>query len=131
MSETPDPKTADGRFFDALLAGDLAALDRILADDFLIVDVMRGEVTTKAALLEAIGARQVAFESIVPADRSVRLYGMTAVIVGRTRMAVRFGGASFAVESRYTHVFVRQDGDWRLVAAQGTRIESPIGAAQP
>ena len=31
-------------------------------------------------------------------------------------------GAAIEVGSRYTHVFQRETGDWRLLSAQGTRI---------
>jgi hypothetical protein len=46
------------------------------------------------------------------------------VITGRTRMTGRFEETPWEVASRYryTHVFVEQDGRWRLVAAQGTQI---------
>jgi hypothetical protein len=52
----------------------------------------------------------------------VRLYETTAVVTGRTRMKGRLGDAPFAASSRHTHVFVMQQGEWRLVAAQGTQI---------
>ena len=31
-------------------------------------------------------------------------------------------GAAIEVGSRYTHVFQRENGDWRLLSARGTRI---------
>jgi Domain of unknown function (DUF4440) len=93
-----------------------------LADDFILIDVMRGSEITKSSLLAAIGSGQVQFESIEPGDNLMRLYKTTAVVTGRTRMKGRLGGAPFATSSRYTHVFVMQQGKWRLVAAQGTQI---------
>jgi hypothetical protein len=50
--------TADKQFFNALIAGDVQALDRILVDDFLLVDVMSGSEITKPAFLAAIDSRQ-------------------------------------------------------------------------
>jgi len=52
----------------------------------------------------------------------VRVYQTTAVITGRTEMSGQFGETPFATKSRYTHVYVEQQGRWRLVAAQGTKI---------
>ena len=116
------PAAADDAFFEALITVDGAALDALLADDFAIIDVMRGAEADKAAFLGVIGAGEVAFDRIEPADRRVRLYGGTAVITGRTSMSGSFAGAPFSAASRYTHVFVDQGDGWRLVAAQGTQI---------
>lgn len=117
-----DPLAADDAFFTALVSADAVALDALLADDFAIVDVMRGGVTDKAAFVAAAGEGQVVFDTIEPAERRVRLYDGTAVITGRTAMSGSFAGAPFSAASRYTHVFADQEGRWRLVAAQGTQI---------
>jgi hypothetical protein len=37
-------------------------------------------------------------------------------------MAGRMDDAQFSAKSRYTHVFVVDDGRWRLASAQGTPI---------
>ena len=65
---------ADGRFFSALIAGDARGLDRVLAEDFLLIDVMNGAEISKPAFLAAIGSGQIKFEFIEPAENRVRLY---------------------------------------------------------
>jgi ketosteroid isomerase-like protein len=120
-----NPLTADRRFFAGLIAGDARALDRILAEDFLLIDVMSGSEISKPAFLAAIRSGQIKFESIEPAENRVRLYQTTAIITGRTQMAGLIGDTPFAASSRYTHVFVDQQGEWRLVNAQGTQILQP------
>jgi ketosteroid isomerase-like protein len=117
-----DPLAAEREFFAALIAGDANKLDAVLSDDFILVDVMSGGENTKAAMLAAVGGKQITFTSIEPADARVRVYGATAVINGRTRMTGSFAGTPFTVASRYTHVLVQDDGRWRLVSAQGTPI---------
>jgi len=91
---------------------------------------MSGSEVTRSSLLAVIGSGQVKFESIEPADNRVRLYKTTAVVTGRTRMKGRLGDAPFVASSRYTHVFVMDKGEWRLVAAQDTQIsprqEQPV-----
>src|SRR5438094_474135 len=62
-----NPLAADKRFFNALIAGDVQALNRILADDFILIDVMSGSEITKAAFLAATGSGQVKFEAFEPA----------------------------------------------------------------
>jgi hypothetical protein len=124
MNEASDPLAAEREFFTALVEAGLEALDRALADDFMLIDVMSGAEITKTSLLAVLGSGQLRFKVIEPAEQRVRLYQATAVVTGRTRMSGRFGGAPFAALSRYTHVYVEQQGRWRLVVAQGTPIAS-------
>jgi ketosteroid isomerase-like protein len=116
----------DANFFQALLAGDIPALESLLADDFLIVDVASGSVHRRGAFLLAIAGGAVIFQEIktFPEESVTRLTGPgTGIVIGRT--AISFcGGAGTATElaSRYTHVFQADGGNWRLLSAQGTRI---------
>ncbi len=124
---TTDVLRADESFFEALLAGDRAALAAILTDDFLIVDVLSGQVTDREALLAAIGSGDLEFLEVVrdPARASVRHRPGTAVVIGRTRMTMRFRGTEGTVESRYTHVYVHGADGWHLLTAQGTPATDP------
>jgi len=130
MNAKLDPLVVDSLFFTSLIKANLPALDQVLAHDFILIDVISGSEVTRSSLLAVIGSGQVKFESIEPADNRVRLYKTTAVVTGRTRMKGRLGDAPFVASSRYTHVFVMDKGEWRLVAAQGTQIsprqEQPV-----
>ena len=122
MDSQSDPLAAEQQFFRSLIRGDVGALDRILGDDFLLIDVMTGSEVKKPDLLAVLASGQLKFEAIQPLESQVRLYGITAVITGRTQMSGRFGEAVFTASSRYTHVFVKEQNQWRLVSAQGTQI---------
>jgi ketosteroid isomerase-like protein len=119
-------KAADDAFFEALLAADLATLERALADEFVIVDVAAGGVHTRADFLGAIGAGMVSFEAIerFHDEAIVRDLGESAgVVVGRTKMSfLAPGGTKVEASSRYTHVFRRSGDRWQLFSAQGTPI---------
>jgi ketosteroid isomerase-like protein len=119
-----DPTATERQFFQSLREADTANLEHVLADDFLLIDVMSGTEISKPALLEAVRSAQVKFESIDVFESRERRYPGTAVITGRTRMRGRFGEVPFSANSRYTHVYIEQHGGWRLVAAQGTSIAS-------
>jgi hypothetical protein len=71
-----------------------------------------------------VGTHRLTFDSIEPdaATWRVRFYGTTAIITGRTRMNGRLEGAPWSASSRYTHVYVEDQGAWRLASAQGTPI---------
>ena len=127
MNVEAGPLAADGQFFKALLGADVAALDDLLDGDFILVDVMGGSEVPKAALIGLVGSGQLKFESIIPADAHVRIYGTTGVVIGRTEMRMRFEQTSFTTKSRYTHVYVEERGRWRMVSAQGTPIADAPG----
>jgi hypothetical protein len=122
MKDELGPLAADREFFGALSRGSTEDLDRVIADDFILVEVMGGSEITKSSLLAAIQSGQLKFGPIEPTDVRVRVYQTTAIITGRTEMRGQFGETPFATKSRYTHVYVEQQGRWRLVAAQGTQI---------
>ena len=50
----------------------------------------------------------------------VRLYGDTAVITGAATIGLRGQAAPFTL--RYTLVYVKREGQWRMVAWQSTRL---------
>jgi hypothetical protein len=123
MDPKLDPVATDRAFFAALISANLDSLDALLIDDFLLIDVLNGSEITKPMLLAAVGSSQVKFDAIEQVESRVRVYAAsTAVVTGRTELRGRVGEAAFTASSRYTHVFVAQDGQWMLVSAQGTQI---------
>jgi ketosteroid isomerase-like protein len=123
------PEVVEQVFFTGLIDADADALARVLADDFLLIDVMTGSEVERSALLEVVGGGQLKFERIERTQYRVRRYGTTAVITGRTEMKGWFGGQAFEASSRYTHVLVDEGEGWRMVAAQGTQIAASPAAA--
>jgi len=130
-SSNVDALSADQAFFAALLAADAEALAGLLADDFVLVDVMRGGEIPRPALLEAVRTRQVVFAAIEVLESRERRHGDASIVTGRTRMRGRAGVEAWAVQSRYTHVYVRQRDAWRLVSAQGTQVDEGAKSAAP
>ena len=122
------PEVVEQEFFTGLIDANVEALARVLADDFLLIDVMTGSEVPRTALLEVVAGGQLRFERIDRTEYRVRVYRTTAVITGRTDMKGSFGGQPFRTSSRYTHVFVDEGEHWRMVAAQGTQIAPPPAA---
>jgi ketosteroid isomerase-like protein len=93
-----------------------------LADDFTSVDI-RGRVGTKADELADAKARRPMREKHAIDDMKVRVYGNTAVVTGK--VTTRQGPTKDRMDDyqlRFTDVFVYDNGRWRVVATQGTRI---------
>ena len=138
MEPVPDIGTrevlaCDESFFTALLAADHELLGTILANDFLIIDVLGGQVAHREELLGAISSGLLRFTEVTrhPEERWVRLHDSAAVVAGRTRMVMSYRGDEVSVQSRYTHAYTRESGRWRLMSAQGTPVSDPrIGSGR-
>jgi hypothetical protein len=118
-----DLLSVERRFFSALIRNRIA-LDELLSDDSLLIDVLSGSEVTKSELLTVLKSGQLRFEDIEPLDSRVRLYNDTAIVTGSTNMSGHFGDEQFSVYSRYTHVYVKTVDEWQLVSAQGTQIRA-------
>ena len=105
----------------ALGRNDAAALDRIYADDYTLVNE-DGVLTTKAPRLASIKSGELKFESVSFVDVNVRLYGNTAVATYRATNKVQFKGKEIGGAFRVTLTLVKNKGRWQVVAAQVARI---------
>ncbi len=105
----------------AMLASEVGALD-ILVGDSLVFVTPDGSVTDKAADLAAHRSGAMRFEAMVPSEQQVMIFGDTAVVM--VRMAIRgaLSGRGFDSDFRYTRVWVRAGGRWRIVAGHASAI---------
>ena len=120
--EEPDVLSLEHRFFNGLIAN-VEAVEDLMSDDSLLIDVLSGSEVTKSELITGLRTGQLKFEKIKPLGSRVRFYEGTALVTGSTEMSGRFGDNPFSVFSRYTHVYVRSRNRWHLVSAQGTQIK--------
>ncbi len=105
----------------ALVQNDLKQLAALLADDLVYVHA-DGVVESKTEFLERLRSGSLRYRSIEPADVRVRMYGNTAVVTGRSQMAVTNAGVDREFVVRYTAVYASSGGRWQLVSWQTTRI---------
>jgi ketosteroid isomerase-like protein len=113
---------AEQRFFAALTSADVHALERLLDDDFVLID-LSGAVSSRSKLISAVASGHLKFESIRVINSAVRFYGETAIVTGETELRGSSEDQSFHAFSRYTHVYQEQaDDTFLLVSAQGTML---------
>jgi len=108
----------------AFVKNDAAAVGRVLADDWTVIGE-DGDVTDKASFLGEIRSGNLAFEKMDLTDMKVRLYGDSAVVIGRAETRGKYKGEAFMARARWTDVFVRQQGRWQCVASQLTALAKP------
>ncbi len=105
----------------ALLSSNIGALDHLLADDYLGVTA-NGTLETKADLLALRRGGTVKFSELNLSDLKVRVYGDTAVVTSRAEVAGTNGGTDISGHYRYTRVYNRREGQWRIVSFEASRI---------
>jgi ketosteroid isomerase-like protein len=105
----------DNERIQAQIHADAVALERIYADDFIGVGPS-GTVRTKPQVISDFTSGDLRFQSITTEDVQVRVYGNAAVETGRSTMNGQDKGKSVPRDTRFTRVWVKQQGHWRLVA---------------
>ena len=114
-------RTIEDQLAAAWVAGDRSVHERVLSEDWSVIDA-QGRIRTKAQVLE---------EMFQPGERSitgridevnVRPYGDWAVVTGKTHVAGRYEGNEINVTLRFMDVFRRAEGKWQVVASQATLL---------
>ncbi|MCA1566047.1 MAG: nuclear transport factor 2 family protein [Acidobacteria bacterium] len=116
-------KNLERQWEEALTRRDGTALDRLMAEDYVLTTV-RGEVVNKARVLEEIKSANVTAK-VQNTDTAVRLYGDAAVVTGLVLISGRFNEQDVSTQSRYMKVYVKRRGRWQVVAAQATLVAQP------
>jgi ketosteroid isomerase-like protein len=102
------------------------ALASILADDFLFTNAIGIVINKGQYLMGNIKAPDITLAIIIDSeDVKVRVYGDTAVMTSLGAQRGHPLNRDPAVRYRYTDVWVKQQGRWRAVASQATRVLQP------
>ena len=114
-------RALDAERMGAMVAGDLEALGRILADDLTYVHTSAA-IDTKQSILESIGNGNLNYRKMAARDVQVRDYGDSAILRGQADVEVRSGGNDLTFSLEFTNVYVNGDDGWQMVAWQSTRL---------
>ena len=114
--DTVDLEMLECAWVDAVNRRDEAVVSRIIADDFAGVDSGGGRFTKTSYLLDV---RNGAFgaEPRVQEEVKVRLFGDSAVVTSRIKLAVPL------TSNGLMNVYVKRQGRWRCVALQATLVQ--------
>jgi len=101
-------------------SGNRAALNRIIADDF-VGSAFGGNVVSKSDLVPSEGENAPRFPSSSLKESTIRAFGATGVVMGRLAME----NAGQPGQLRFTIVLMKREVGWQMVAAQLIRVEQP------
>lgn len=105
---------------------DVAALNRILAEDWIGID-FQGTVLTKPEALKQVDLHSDATEteSTELAEMKIRLFGNTALVSGTEIERSQYKGKDSSGKYIWTDVFVLRNGHWQAVSSQSTKLATP------
>jgi len=105
----------------AVKANDAATMDRILADDFVLV-TGRGRVSNKADLLKEAQAKETIYEQQdeEAGSQKVRVWGDTAVVTALLWIKGVAAGKSLDYKLWFSDTYVRTPAGWRYVFGQAS-----------
>ncbi len=107
---------------EAFLRSDVKELDRRIGDECIFIG-RDGSVGNKSEVLQIFGSATIKFSEIKAAVETVRFYENIAVVTGQARTKGRRFEQEIDHLVRYTRVYAKQKGGWKLVSEQVTRIE--------
>ena len=115
----------------AQLIGDVAAMDKLLSDDYIGI-TMTGQVNTKTQQLDRMRMHKIALTKLDLGDRQVKLVGSIAIVTSRAEVEGTNEGAPVRGTYRYTRVYQRlPSGGWKITSFEATRVPGPKNAANP
>jgi len=109
----------DAEYQEAVKNNDVATMDRILADDFVLV-TGNGRVYTKADLLKEADEKNVIYERQEDYNRTVRVWGDTAVVTALLWAKGSDRGEPFDYKVWFSDTYVRSSTGWRYVLRQSS-----------
>jgi ketosteroid isomerase-like protein len=105
----------------AMLAGDVATLDRLIDDELMFVSHL-GRVVGKPEDLEMHRTRRLRLTSMTPSDRRIMRLGDTTVVTVLMHTTAIVDGVDVEETFRYTRVWHRRADGWKIVAGQMTIV---------
>ena len=109
----------DTEYQAAVKQNDAATMDRILADDFVLV-TGSGKIYTKAGLLDEARSGRLTYTHQEDTEQTVRVWGDTAVVTAKLWEQGTDSGKAFDYHVWFSDTYVRTPAGWRCVFGQSS-----------
>ena len=109
----------DAAHADAVLRGDLAAVDTIWTEDFIVNNPFN-----EIDKADRIRSGVVSYSSFLREIEAVRVYENTVIVMGKETVVPKGKSpdAGKTINRRYTNIWMMREGKWRLVARHASVI---------
>lgn len=111
----------------ALEAKDTKALDMILANTFVSIDI-DGSIASRSEFLASIKSPDYQPSQAVTEQSNVQVYGNAAIVVGIFRVKGVEKGKPYVHRERFVDTWIKTNGTWQCVATTATLIPAKAPA---
>lgn len=105
----------------AVVAGDLAGLEKIFADD-LIYTHSSGVTDNKTDYIGKLRSGQMKYLSVDYESINVKVYANTAIVHSKARIKAQTATGSVDSNLVMLHVWMKNKGAWQLFAHESTKL---------
>jgi ketosteroid isomerase-like protein len=119
MSDQDAIRKLEDRRYQAMCEGDIATLEKLLADS-LVYTHSYGGADSKASYLAGVRSKRWQYRKVERPVEDIQVFGDCALVTGHVRIDLIADGAPKMLESRFTNVWIRRGGAWQMVAWQST-----------
>lgn len=104
---------------DAVLRGDLAAMDKLWTKDFIVNNPFN-----EIDKADRIRTGAVTYSSFERVPEAIVVHGDTVIVMGHETVVPKGNSpdAGKTINRRYTNIWMKRDGRWRLVARHASVI---------
>ena len=111
----------------AQISGDVATMDKLLADDYVGISIT-GQVNTKAQQLDRIRRHLFQLTRMDLVDMKIKLLGQVAIVTSLASVDATSDGSPVTGNFRYTRVYQHMPGgEWKITNFEATRIPGGEG----
>lgn len=112
-------KKLDLAHADAVLRGDLEAMDKYWTEDFIVNNPFN-----EIDQADRIRKGTVTYSSFLRESEAIKVHGNTVIIMGKETVVPKGNSpeAGKTIHRRYTNIWMNRDGQWRLIARHASVI---------
>jgi ketosteroid isomerase-like protein len=108
---------------------DGAYMEKIFADDFYALNP-QGQLLDKSQQIANLLRPERTLKLDPPTEVTVHFHGNAAILWERVTVHGTDKGKPFGGDFRFSRVFVKDNGEWKVVLAQGAPVSAGMGAAK-
>jgi len=105
----------------AIVGSDTLFIERVYADDYIVIGA-NGIVRDRAQVIADFKSGVAKTESLTNDNVKMRVYGDTVIVTGRSTQKGEYKGQPSISPTLFTRVYVKLNGQWRLVANHASSI---------
>ena len=112
-------RTLDSLHAAAVLSGDLKEMDKYWTEDFMVTNPFN-----EIDKADRIRTGTVTYASFQRISEAIKVHGKTAIVMGKEIVVPKGKSpdAGKTINRRYTNIWMKRKGQWRLVARQASII---------